>query len=53
MTWVVGGKHLFCARAVSDVQVTLKYQNGEKNIMMLSGKFIKLAQKSLSYLPTL
>lgn len=30
MTWVVGGKHLFCARALSDVQVTLTYPNGTK-----------------------
>lgn len=30
LTWVVGGKHLFCARAISDVQVTLKLTNGKK-----------------------
>ncbi|MEE4077744.1 hypothetical protein [Pseudomonas viridiflava] len=30
MTWVVGGKHLFCARALSDVQVTITYPNGNK-----------------------
>lgn len=29
MTWVVGGKHVFCARAISDVQVTLKMANGQ------------------------
>ncbi|WP_274864523.1 hypothetical protein [Serratia marcescens] len=29
MTWVVGGKHVFCARAISDIQVTLKLQNGQ------------------------
>jgi hypothetical protein len=28
MTWVVGGKHVFCARCISDVQVTLKLKNG-------------------------
>lgn len=30
MTWIVGGKHLFCARALSDVQVTLTYPSGNK-----------------------
>lgn len=30
MTWVVGGKHVFCARALSDVQVTLTYPDGTK-----------------------
>jgi hypothetical protein len=30
LTWVVGGKHVFCARALSDVQVTLTYPNGQK-----------------------
>lgn len=29
LTWVVAGKHLFCARAISDVQVTLKLNNGK------------------------
>lgn len=27
MTWVVGGKHLFCARCMSDVQVTIQRKN--------------------------
>ncbi|UKA28050.1 hypothetical protein [Photobacterium damselae] len=27
MTWVVGGKHLFCARSISDIEVTLRHPN--------------------------
>ncbi|WP_289241640.1 hypothetical protein [Delftia sp.] len=30
MTWVVGGRHAFCARCISDIQVTLEYANNEK-----------------------
>lgn len=30
MTWVVGGKHLFCARCISDVQVTVPLTDGSK-----------------------
>jgi hypothetical protein len=33
MTWVVGGKHLFCARAISDVQMTLTFKNGDKKYL--------------------
>lgn len=29
MTWVVGGRHLFCARCIADIQVTLKFTTGE------------------------
>ncbi|WNN41286.1 hypothetical protein RIN61_08290 [Pseudomonas inefficax] len=28
MTWVIGGKHLFCARAMSDVQITIPLEYG-------------------------
>lgn len=28
MTWVVAGKHLFCVRAISDIQVTLELNDG-------------------------
>lgn len=27
MTWVIAGKHLFCARCLADVHVTLSFQN--------------------------
>lgn len=30
MTWVVAGRGLFCATAMSDIQVTLTYPNGHK-----------------------
>lgn len=30
MTWVVGGKHLFCARSISDIQVTLDLTDGRR-----------------------
>lgn len=29
MTWVVGGRHVFCARCIADIQVTLQYKSGE------------------------
>lgn len=28
MTWVVGGRHVACARCIADVEVTLEYPNG-------------------------
>lgn len=28
MTWVVGGRHVMCVRALADTQVTLEYPNG-------------------------
>ncbi len=30
MTWVIGGKHLFCARCISDVEVTINHLDGRK-----------------------
>lgn len=30
MTWAVGGLHIGCARCISDIQITLKYSNGNK-----------------------
>jgi len=29
MTWVAGGKHLFCARAISDVKITLEMNKND------------------------
>ncbi|EOW6517370.1 hypothetical protein ACOZX1_002591 [Cronobacter dublinensis] len=45
MTWVVGGKHLFCARAISDVQVTLRLQNGQTRYYNAVRKVHKIGEK--------
>ncbi|UAY90660.1 hypothetical protein KSL88_14095 [Pectobacterium polaris] len=45
MTWVVGGKHLFCARAISDVQVTIKLKNGQKQYYDAVRKVHKIGSK--------
>lgn len=29
MTWVVGGRHAFCARAMSDIQATISFSSGK------------------------
>src|SRR5579875_4124822 len=49
MTWVVGGRHLFCARCLADVQVTItwddqnktaQYVDAVKKIYVLKGNLI-------------